>query len=405
MLLGEETFHGIPPTMSTSPHRRAILLLSFAAFAAGSSMRICDPLLPEFARAFDVSASLAALSISAFALTYGLMQAFYGPMGDHLGKYKVIALAALAGVVGNLVALAAPSLPWLVAGRILNGATAAALIPLSMAWIGDHIDYTERQTTLARFLSGQILGLIAGQALGGLLADTLGWRWCFGFLAGIYLLVGLALLRESRANPEAPAAGKRPAFGKQLRSVLALPWVRVILVTVFVESVAVFSVLAFVPSHLHLHFGLSLAAAGAIPATFGLGGLGYAFLARRAVAHLGERGLILGGGTSMVVAGLLLAAAPHWGWALPAAFLLGAGFYMFHNTLQTHATQMAPAQRGTAVSLFASAFFLGQFTGVAAASRMAESWGHRPAFALAALIAAGVTVWFSRRLAGRVSAP
>ena len=389
--------------MSASPHRQAILLLSFAAFASGSSMRICDPMLPELARSFGVGASQAALTISAFALTYGLLQAFYGPLGDHLGKYRVIALATLAGVVGNLVALASPALPWLVVGRILNGAAAAAIIPLSMAWIGDHIDYTERQATLARFLSGQILGLIAGQTLGGVLADTLGWRWSFGFLAGTYLLVGLALLKESRANPETPAAGSRPSFLSQQRMVLALPWARIILATVFVEGMAVFAVLAFVPSHLHLHFGLSLAAAGAIPATFGLGGLGYAFLARRAVARLGERGLVLSGGTALVLASVVLAAAPHWGWALPASFLLGAGYYMFHNTLQTHATQMAPAQRGTAVSLFAASFFLGQFTGVAAASRIAETWGHRPVFAVAALVVAGVTVLFARRLDSRAA--
>jgi predicted MFS family arabinose efflux permease len=43
---------------------------------------------------------------------------------------------------------------------------------------------------------------------------------------------------------------------------------------------------------------------------------------------------------------------------------MGLGFYMLHNTLQVQATQMAPAARGTAVSLFACSLFFGQSTGV-----------------------------------------
>jgi predicted MFS family arabinose efflux permease len=52
---------------------------------------------------------------------------------------------------------------------------------------------------------------------------------------------------------------------------------------------------------------------------------------------------------------------------------MGVGFYMFHNTLQTNATQMAPARRGAAVALFALAYFGGQTVGVAL-SGMVSAW-------------------------------
>jgi predicted MFS family arabinose efflux permease len=48
---------------------------------------------------------------------------------------------------------------------------------------------------------------------------------------------------------------------------------------------------------------------------------------------------------------------------------------MFHNTLQTNATQMSPARRGAAVALFASFFFIGQSIGVALAGLVAERFG------------------------------
>jgi predicted MFS family arabinose efflux permease len=56
-------------------------------------------------------------------------------------------------------------------------------------------------------------------------------------------------------------------------------------------------------------------------------------------------------------------------------FVAGLGFYMFHNTLQTNATQMSPARRGAAVALFASFFFIGQSIGVALAGLVAERFG------------------------------
>jgi predicted MFS family arabinose efflux permease len=55
--------------------------------------------------------------------------------------------------------------------------------------------------------------------------------------------------------------------------------------------------------------------------------------------------------------------------------MTGLGFYMFHNTLQVNATQMAPQRRGAAVSAFASSFFLGQSVGVWLSGALVEQIG------------------------------
>jgi MFS transporter, YNFM family, putative membrane transport protein len=56
--------------------------------------------------------------------------------------------------------------------------------------------------------------------------------------------------------------------------------------------------------------------------------------------------------------------SPYWALTLPASLVAGFGFFMFHNTMQTNATQMAPNARGTGVSMFALALFMGQSVGV-----------------------------------------
>jgi MFS transporter, YNFM family, putative membrane transport protein len=386
-----------PLNSASNPNERTILLLSVAAFASAASMRSCDALLPALVRGFGVTTGDAARTISAFALAYGVTQMLYGPLGDRYGKLRVIALASSAGVATSLGAMLAPGMGWLIAFRALGGALAAAIIPLSMAWIGDQIEYEHRQATLARFMMGQMLGVIGGQFVGGVFADHLGWRWTFGFLAATYLLSATALW--TRAAAAAPARHDRAAgFAAQIVTIGRSAWPRVIFATVFLEGVAVFGALAFIPTHLHHRFGVSLTVAGLVPGAFGLGGLGYAVYARRLVSRFGEAGLVRLGG-SLLLAGLgALALGGSWLLALPASLLVGIGFYGLHNTLQTNATQMAPASRGTAVSLFASCFFLGQSAGVAIASTMADTVGTTPVFVGAGVLAIGLATAFAPAL-------
>ncbi|MBU6504423.1 MAG: MFS transporter, partial [Betaproteobacteria bacterium] len=245
-------------------------------------------------------------------------------------------------------------------------------------------------------------GVIGGQFIGGVFTDTLGFRWAFGFMAATYLVVGLWVLYESHANERThhvhhTATGPAGVLS-QARVVLGVSWARAILATVFVEGLVVFGTLAFVPSYLHGRFGLSLTLAGALMAAFGIGGFSYTLFARQFVSGLGEVGLAKLGGTLIGTAWFMLAAGPAWGWALPACYLVGLGYYMLHNTLQTNATQMAPQVRGTAVSLFASAFFLGQSLGVVLASFLLAWSGPALLFTLAGLALPVIGLVFSRAL-------
>ena len=74
-----------------------------------------------------------------FTAAYGVFQLVYGPVGDRLGKYRVIAWACAVSALTTLACALAPTFPLLVVARFLAGGTAAAMIPLSMAWIGDNV--------------------------------------------------------------------------------------------------------------------------------------------------------------------------------------------------------------------------------------------------------------------------
>lgn len=347
--------------------QRIIVLLALAGFASMASMRVSDAMLPALAGFFERPVANVAQNITVFAIAYGVMQLCYGPLGDRYGALRVISLATLACALGTLGSALSDSLPMLLMFRTLNGATAAAIIPLSMAWVGDNVPYAERQVTLVHMLSGSVLGLISGQVLGGLLADTLGWQSAFVLLTALFLLAGGSLALTLRQRPAlAPTQGASGsiAFVTRLGKILTIPRARRILALVFLEGVAAFGALAFAATHLHDRLGVSLTQAGLMVALFGVGGLIFAVLAKPIVARLGEPGLAASGGTLMGLGFCLLALAPHAGLALPAAFCAGLGFYMMHSTLQINATQMAPSARGTAMAVFAGCLFLGQSVGV-----------------------------------------
>ena len=182
---------------------------------------------------------------------------------------------------------------------------------------------------------------------------------------------------------------------------LAKPWARVVLLTVFFEGAAVYGPFAFIASHLHQRFGLPLSTVGALVMLFALGGLGFALFARLLVRRLGEVVLVRTGSVFMTAALWALAGAPTWAWAIPACALLGLGFYMMHNTLQTHATQMAPERRGAAVASFAACFFLGQSLGVGLAGLLVGALGTGAVLAAGGVGLLAVAWNFNRQRRGR----
>jgi predicted MFS family arabinose efflux permease len=373
---------------------RAVFLLSLAAFASAASLRATDTLLPQLAAEFSVTTGSAAAVVTAFAMSYGLLQAVYGPLGDRYGRYLMVCAATLASALGTVACAMAPTLDILVVARFAAGATVGALIPLSMAWIGDVVAYDQRQALIARFLLGQILGTAFGQSVAGVLAEHVGWRAIFVVLAALYLIVGTLLLLELRRNPitRHPAGDATATIRSglaRMAGLLALPWVRFVVGTVFVEAMIMFGALAFIPAHLQQRFSVGPAVAGAMVAAYAAGGVLYALGAKRFVARLGESGL----------AGYLWLEIAPVAWAsVPGILLIGAGFYMLHNTLQVNATQMAPAARGSAMSLFALCLFSGQSTGVWLAGKVVDVYGTAPVFVVASLGLALIGCGFRWRL-------
>ena len=396
------------PESSRSPGgsaTSAIALLAVAGFAAQAMVRSTDSLLPQIAADLQVSVGATSIVVTAYLLAHGSVQLVIGPIGDRFGKYFCVAIAAAFSTAMVVACGLASSLPILVAARLACGLATGWIVPFALAFVGDVIPYERRQQVLGRFLSGQILGQMFGQAAGGVLGDYFGWRNVFFILAALLATATLGLFYELWRNPitRVGHASARPGGGfvADYSMVLRSPWARTVIAVGFIEAAALFGAFTYVGADLHLRFGVNFALVGLFVGTFAVGGLIYSISVRVLFDRFGPVGLARGGGIVLAVAFVILAAEPHY-WMAPIAITLtGLGYYMLHNTLQTNATQMTPQARGTAVAIFSSALYLGQTAGVAAGGVVFDRFTAVPLFLAAAAVLLGLALWFARQLKRR----
>ncbi|MCP5266792.1 MAG: MFS transporter [Burkholderiaceae bacterium] len=381
--------------------QRTMRQLAVAAFASALSMRLCDPMLPLLAQEFGRSVTEMAGVVTAFAIAYGLFSLVHGPIADRRGKLQVIAWATLIAALGSIACLAASGPTLLIVFRFLTGAVCAAIIPIALAWIGDSVDFSIRQQTLARFAAATTGGLIAGQVIGGLFADTLGWRAAFLVPTAMFLPAGLMIRRAARRSGVVSPVGRGRGFLGGYVDLFRNPWARFLNLAAGFEGAFAFGTLAFIPSYLHQRFEVPLWQAGLIVAAYGVGGLLFAWRARHLLGALGTLRMPIGGGLLLGAGFIGTALAPNWMLVGLACMAAGFGFNLLHNTLQTQATQAHPSARGTAIAGFALSLFVGQSIGVSASALLIERIGYPAGFALLGALLAVLGIVVSRALAAR----
>jgi MFS transporter, YNFM family, putative membrane transport protein len=381
---------------------RSILLLAAAGFASQAQVRVTDSLLPQIALDFHTTVGVAAVVVTAYAVTHGSIQFVVGPVADRFGKYRTVAIATTLAALLVAVCGTASSLPQLALARLATGAVAGWIIPVSMAYLGDVTPGDRLQPLLARYASGYILGQLFGQAAGGVLGDLFGWRNVFFFLAAMFAAAAAGLIFELVADPQTHGntrrAATRRSFIADYAAVLSNPFARMIIIVAFIEGALAWGAFAYIGASLHTRFGLSFTLIGLTVAFFGVGGLIYAGLVRLFVYRLGQTGLTVIGGLLITAAYAVIAVEAVWWLAPVAVTAIGLGFYMFHNTLQTNATQMTPQARGTAVAIFSSALYIGQTAGVAAGALVIDRFGAMPIFLGTAVAFPALAVWFAYEL-------
>ena len=370
-------------TASAEQQRPLLLALGLATFMVSLDARVVAPLLPAIAHDFQTSIARAGYVVSGYLLPYGLFQLAYGPLADRFGKVRVSVFAMAAFSLGTALCGAFASFSAVLLLRALTGAAAAALIPLTIAYIGDTVPYAKRQAALAMLMASSGAAQALSVSVGGMIAAVLSWRAIFPILGVLSALVTLYLAiyakRELRVTL-APGT-HRPGYRDALQSPL-LP----ILLLVAFEGCLFLGSFSYLSGLLEHRFRLGSLPIGLLLGLTGASQLLSARLLPRLLGRVSERELLLVGGGLMGFAYLLSAWAPSVIWVGLACALIGTGFSLCHSTIQTRATEAFPGGRGTSLALFAFSLFLGSALGSVGFGALLERVGYGATFGSAGLL-------------------
>ncbi|MVO90474.1 DHA2 family efflux MFS transporter permease subunit [Streptomyces sp. p1417] len=194
---------------SRSNNRAALLTVTcLGQFMVLLDNTIVGAALPDMQHRLHTQLTGLQWIVDAYVLLVAMLLLTGGVFADRFGRKRVYLTGVAVFTAASLLCSLAPSLGWLVAGRVLQGIGAAALSPASLALLAAaHPVPQERIKAIGLWAGLSGIGLAAGPVAGGVLTEAFGWPAIFLVnlpIGAILLLVGLRHLDESR-NPSAHA--------------------------------------------------------------------------------------------------------------------------------------------------------------------------------------------------------
>lgn len=198
------------PTRASSPGR-VFAVVALAVFLATLDMFIVNIAFPAIQRSFaGASVSDVSWVLSAYAIVFAALLVPAGKLGDILGRRRVFVVGLLAFAAGSALCALAPSLGFLIAARVLQGAGAAAVTPTSLGLLLPAFPPERRAMAIGGWAAIGAVGAASGPPLGGLLTQ-ISWHWIFIVNVPLALIAAVAAVRvlaevRDPAKPPLPDA-------------------------------------------------------------------------------------------------------------------------------------------------------------------------------------------------------
>ena len=244
------------------------------------------PAIPAIQKSFGVSAAIAQLTLSISMVAMALSSLAYGGAADRLGRRPVVLAGIALAVVGSVLCAWAPTIAWVIAGRIFQAAGATAGFVLARVLVRDVYGDNRAAAVLGYITAAMAIAPLIGPLAGGYLIDIAGWRSVFIAVgATAFSLLILSALKLPETQPRVPAGTVAALQSVRWFTLFGRPgYLRYLSFGVFSQA-AFFAFIAGAPYLTIEVYGLSATAYGAyfavVPIAFFSGSLMAGRLAQR----------------------------------------------------------------------------------------------------------------------------
>ncbi|MBS0311507.1 MAG: DHA2 family efflux MFS transporter permease subunit, partial [Proteobacteria bacterium] len=170
--------------MAHPPLHGPTLVLLTLGLSLGTFMQVLDTSianvsLPAISGDLAVSPNQGTWVITSFAVSNAIALPLTGWLSRRFGDVRLFVLSTLLFTLASWLCGLAPSLPVLIAARVLQGAVAGPMIPLSQSLLLNNYPPEKKGLALALWSMTVIVAPILGPILGGWITDNINWPWIF----------------------------------------------------------------------------------------------------------------------------------------------------------------------------------------------------------------------------------
>jgi len=387
--------------------RPPVFPVVLAGFTAFLDLYATQPLLPLLMRVFGASHFEVSLTITAATVAVAIAAPIVGRVADLAGRKRVIAGSAFILAAATLLCSTSSGLNQFIFWRFVQGLVTPGIFAITIAYIHEEYPAWYAGRAMAAYVSGTVTGGFCGRVMVGLLAESTGWKPAFAVLGVVNVAAAFAIWRllpaDSRASAPAHEPGSNEGHGRSVVRLLSngrLFATNVVGFCVLFTQVAMFTYVTFLLEA--PPYSLSTAALGYVFVVY-LFGAAVTPLAGWSIDLYGHRaGLTLGMAVGVLGAALTLTAP-----LLLIAFglaLVGSGVFIAQATASSYIGAVTTENRGLAVGLYSSAYYLGGTLGGSLPSVFWESGGWTACVLVVIAVQAatlGTALGFWRPVAGR----
>ena len=177
--------------------------LSLASFMQILDQTIANVSIPTITGNLGASPNQGTWVVTSFGVASAISLPLTGWLAQRIGQVRLLLWSATLFVLTSVLCGLASSLEMLVVARILQGAVAGPMIPLSQAMLVAIFPPQRRVMALTLWSTVTIVAPIFGPLLGGWISDNWGWRWIF-FINAPVGIVAVSMMVRSFRGQETP---------------------------------------------------------------------------------------------------------------------------------------------------------------------------------------------------------